>query len=135
MGTEFVQPMGKVLSRNAPYGVENVVMSLDFSAKCRSSYPTYKSRVPPQALPANASANSSVAGGKPECAIVTAFNGSKLWTNRSFLPSFLTTQNQRDLYDEFEGSYTPESSLFFIIAQTSLKIPGGILIGLSTHGT
>ncbi len=42
-----------------------------------SLYLIYKSRQPPQALPAKCSDNSSVAGGTPECTIVTAFKGSR----------------------------------------------------------
>src|SRR5882762_8548071 len=105
-------------------------MSLDSSANSRSSYPTYKSNIPPHARPANFDAKSSVAGGKPECAMVTAFNGSKLCTILRLFPSFLATVNQRDLYDAFEGSYTPASIFLCNILQTWSYMPGGMGIFL-----
>ncbi len=134
MGTELVQPIGKVTRRSAPNGVWKVVRSRDDSAKDLSSYPTNKSRIPPQALPAKCAANSSVAGGRPECAIVTAFNGSRLCTSHKLFPSFFNTQNHLERYDELEGSYTPAPILVLIILHTSWYIGAGIGIFLSTQG-
>src|ERR1700743_3123326 len=91
IGTELVQPCGNFTSLRAPKGVWNVVKSRDPSAMSLWSYPEYKSRQPPQALPAKWLASSSVAGGTPECAMVTAFNGSNACTKRILFPSFLTT--------------------------------------------
>jgi hypothetical protein len=62
------------------------------------------------------------------------FNGSKLWTSRRELEAFLRTQNHRNQYEEFEGSYTPAASFFRITAQTSSYIPGGIGMFLSMKG-
>ena len=73
------------------------------SANKRSSYPTNKSKVALQARPAKCSANGSVAGGNPECAIVTLFNSSRLWTIRRLFPSFFKTVNHLDQYEELEG--------------------------------
>ena len=86
------------------------------------------------ALPANCSASCSVNGGTPECAIVTWFNGSRDWTIRSDFPSFFTTTNHLERYDEFDGSNTPASILSFTSRQTSLYSPGGIGIFRCTHG-
>ncbi|CAK5265830.1 unnamed protein product [Mycena citricolor] len=36
--------------------------------------------------------------------MVTALSGSRLWTRRKLVPSFLTTQNQRERYEEFEDT-------------------------------
>ena len=44
----------------------------------------------------------------------------------SDFPSFLATQNHRDLYDELDGSNTPASIFRLIIAHTSSYILGGI---------
>ena len=63
----------------------------------------------PQALPAKCSASCSVKGGTPECCIVTLLRGSSDCTILSDFPSFLTMQNHRDRYEEFEGSNTPAS--------------------------
>lgn len=78
MSTELVQPIGRVWSLRALYGVENVVIFLEAVTSIILSYPTYKFSVPPHDKAAYASASSSVAGGRLECAIVTAFSGSKL---------------------------------------------------------
>ena len=48
IGTKFIHPISKVTSLSAPNGVWNVVRSLKCSASTRLSYPTYKSRIPPQ---------------------------------------------------------------------------------------
>jgi hypothetical protein len=68
------------------------VKSHDLLSNARSSYPTYRSRIPPQVRPAKCSASWSVYGGTPECWIVTAFSSSRLWTMRS-LPPFFRTVN------------------------------------------
>ena len=67
MGTEFVQPIGSVVSRSSPKGDWKVVMSREDSASGRLSYPTYKSSMPPQARPANVSVRWSGMGVTPEC--------------------------------------------------------------------
>src|SRR5271163_1186427 len=97
---EFVQPICNVTNLRAPKGVWKVVKSLELSANVRSSYLTYKSNNPPQDHTENWAARVSVAGGIPECAIVTSFKGSKLCTSRKFFPSFFITQNHLDLYEE-----------------------------------
>ena len=96
IGTEFVHPIGKVTSLSTPNSVWNVVRSLEHSASIRSLYPTYKSRIPPQVLPAKYIASSSVASGSPECAMVTLLRGSRLCTMRRLFPSFFITQNYRE---------------------------------------
>src|SRR3954454_2802466 len=53
---------------------------------------------------------------------------------RSNFPSFLVTQNQRDLYDAFDSSYTPTTIFSLRIRMTSLYIPGGIGMFLWAHG-
>lgn len=65
--------------------------------------------------------------------MVTLFSGSRLCTIRR-LPSFFSTQNHLDLYDEFEGSYTPASIFLLISAVISLYSPGGIGKFFSTQG-
>ena len=69
-------------------------------------------------LPAKLSASCSECGGKAGSRIVTALSGCKSCTSRSDLPSFLRTQNQRDLYDEFDGSYVPERILSLTVSMT-----------------
>ena len=88
----------------------------------------------PQALPAKCSASCSVKGGTPECCIVTLLRGSSDCTILSDFPSFLTTQNHRDRYEEFEGSNTPASIFCCMSRQTSLYIPGGIGMFRCTQG-
>src|ERR1044071_3611998 len=134
MGTELVHPMGNVTSRKAPNGVWNVVRSLDDSASRRSSYPTYKSRIPPHARPLKCSARESAAGGQPKCAMVTALSGSKLCTILKDTPSFFVTVNQRDWYDKLDGSYVPALIFVAIKSQTFSYIPGGMGIFFNTHG-
>src|SRR6202008_3940090 len=110
MGTEFIHPIGSVTSRSVPKGDWNVMRSRDVSTSPRSSYPTYKSSMLPHVRPAKCSPIWSVKGVTPACFIVTWFSGSRLCTMRNNLPSFLTTQNHLDRYDEFDGSYTPATS-------------------------
>ena len=52
---------------------------------------------------------------------------------RSF-PFFFRMVNQRDQYDELEGSYVPDAILSRMILMTSLYMPGGIGMFLSAHG-
>ena len=72
----------------------------------------------PQARPAKCSANCSVYGGTPECCMVTSFSGSSDCTILSDLPSFLTTQNHLDLYEEFDGSKVSAFSFRHITSHT-----------------
>ena len=123
---EFVHPISRVTSQSAPKGDWKVVRSRDDSARPRSSYPTYKSSIPPQARPAKCSPIWLVNGVTPACLMVTWLRGSRLWTIWSDFPSFLMTQNQHDRYEEFEGSYTPASILTLMSQQTSSYIPGRI---------
>ena len=91
--TELVYPIGSVTNLKAPKGIWNVVRSLEHFVSTLSSYPTYRSNIPPQALPAKCIASSSVARGNPECAIVTLFKGLRLCMICRLFPSFLITQN------------------------------------------
>ncbi len=134
MGTKLVHPIGSVTSCSAPNGVWNIIISLDFSSNVLSSYPTYKSNVALQDLPAKCSASLSVAGGTPKCFIVTVFKGSRLYMSRRLLLSFLMMQNQHEQYEEFEGSYMPACIFVRMILQTSSNIPGGIGIFFCTQG-
>ena len=133
IGTEFVHPIGNVTNLKALKGIWNVVRSLEHSASTLSLYLTYKSNIPLHTLPVKCITNSSVAGGNPECMIVTLFKGSRLCMMRKLFLFFLITQNHLERYELFEDSYTPASILLLIIPQTSSCIAGSILNGLSTH--
>src|SRR5258707_10741902 len=52
MGTEFVHPIGRVMSRSDPNGDWNVVRLQEVSASPCSSYPMERSNIPPHVQPA-----------------------------------------------------------------------------------
>src|ERR1700692_390209 len=91
--------------------------------------------MPYTAYPAKDSARCSTKGRTEVSRMVTALSGCKSCTKRNDLPSFLTTQNHRDLYAAIEGSYTPEEIFSFIMRVTSPIIEGGIGMLRWDHGT
>src|SRR5882672_3201022 len=122
------------VSRKVPSGVWNVVRSRELGSKARWSNETNKLKSPYTELPAKCSTSCSTIGGTALSLMVTAFNGSRLWTIRRDFPSFLRTQNHRDRYEELEGSYTFELIFSLMILITLSYIPGGIGMFLRAHG-
>ena len=110
----FTQPIGTEVNLYVANGVGKVVRLHDSIFMGRLSYPTKRSRSPKQLRPPNNSASCSVNGGMAESWIVTTLSGCRSCTMHSFL-FFFKTVNQREQYDELDGSYVPMAILSLMI--------------------
>src|SRR4051812_37976152 len=92
-----------------------------------------RSRIPTHARPPKLLARVSMKGGEAESRMVTPLSGWRSWTMQRLL-SFFATVNQRDRYDELDGSYVPEAIFLRTMSSTWSYIPGGIGMLLRCQG-